>query len=130
MDITTNKVFFDEPLYLESGRVLQEYEVIYETYGKLNQDKSNVIVITHALSGSHHAAGYYEKDRKPGWWNDFIGDEKYIDTNKYFVICMNNIGSCFGSTSPLSIDPSTKQEYRYRFPVLTISDIVKHKFQF
>ena len=125
MDITTNKVFFDEPLYLESGRVLQEYEVIYETYGKLNQDKSNVIVITHALSGSHHAAGYYEKDRKPGWWNDFIGDDKYIDTNKYFVICMNNIGSCFGSTSPLSIDPSTKQEYRYRFPVLTISDIVK-----
>jgi homoserine O-acetyltransferase len=125
LKIETNKVFFDQPLYLESGRVLQEYEIIYETYGELNNNKSNVIIITHALSGSHHAAGYYDGDRKPGWWNDFIGDNKTIDTTKYFVICMNNIGSCFGSTSPLSIDPSTNEPYRFRFPVLTISDIVR-----
>jgi homoserine O-acetyltransferase/O-succinyltransferase len=114
-----------EPLYLESGRVLEEYEIIYETYGHLNNDKSNVIIITHALSGSHHAAGYYEGDRKAGWWDDFIGDNKAIDTTKYFVICMNNLGSCFGSTSPQSIDPSTLEPYRFRFPILTISDIVK-----
>lgn len=125
MIIETKKASFNQPLYLESGRVLQEYEVAYETYGHLNSDKSNVIIITHALSGSHHAAGYYEGDRKPGWWNDFIGDNKPIDTNKYFVICMNNIGSCFGSTSPQSIDPSTSEAYRFRFPVLTITDIVK-----
>ena len=125
MKIATKIANFEEPLYLESGRLLESYQIAYETYGELNNDKSNVIVITHALSGSHHAAGYYEGDRKPGWWNDFIGDGKAIDTTKYYVICMNNIGSCFGSTSPQSIDPSTSEPYRFRFPVLTISDIVK-----
>lgn len=125
MQINTDKVKFNEPLYCESGRVLQEFEVAYETYGQLNSDRSNVIIVTHALSGSHHAAGYYEGDRKPGWWNDFIGDHKAIDTTKYFVICMNNIGSCFGSTSPQSINPATLEAYRFKFPVLTITDIVK-----
>ena len=125
MKIKTKKAFFDEPLYCESGRILKPFEIVYETYGELNEDKSNVIIITHALSGSHHAAGFYEGDRKPGWWNDFIGDKKAIDTQKYFVICMNNIGSCFGSTSPLSIHPLDGKMYRFRFPVLTISDIVK-----
>ncbi|MCK5110556.1 MAG: homoserine O-acetyltransferase [Arcobacteraceae bacterium] len=125
MKIETKKVTFDEPLYCESGRILQPFEVVYETYGKLNEDKSNVIVITHALSGSHHAAGFYEGERKPGWWDNFIGDGKAVDTTKYFVICMNNIGSCFGSTSPLSSHPLTNTPYRFRFPVLTISDIVK-----
>lgn len=125
MIIKTEKVFFNEPLYLESGRILQTYEVIYETYGELNSDKSNVIVIAHALSGSHHAAGKYEGETKAGWWDGLIGDGKTIDTTKYFVICMNNIGSCFGSTSPMSVDPSSNKEYRFKFPVLTISDIVK-----
>ena len=125
MKIKTETVFFDEPLYCESGRILQSYEIIYETYGKLNSDKSNVIIINHALSGSHHAAGYYKGDRKAGWWNDLIGDSKAVDTEKYFVICMNNIGSSFGSTSPQSINPSTAVPYRLKFPVLTISDIVK-----
>ena len=125
MKIQTKKATFDEPLYCESGRILQPFDVVYETYGELNKDKSNVIVITHALSGSHHAAGFYEGDRKAGWWDDFIGDKKAIDTLKYFVICMNNIGSCFGSTSPLSIHPLDGKPYRFRFPVLTISDIVK-----
>ncbi len=125
MKLETNKVFFDEPLYLESGRLLKPFEVVYETYGTLNKDKSNVILITHALTGSHHAAGVYENDRKAGWWNDLIGDGKAVDTTKYFVICMNNIGSCFGSTSPQSINPSTNETYRLKFPILTISDIVK-----
>ena len=125
MKIQTKTATFDEPLYCESGRILQPFEVIYETYGEINDDKSNVIIITHALSGSHHCAGTYEGDRKAGWWDDFIGDGKAVDTTKYFVICMNNIGSCFGSTSPQSINPSTNEPYRLKFPVLTISDIVK-----
>jgi homoserine O-acetyltransferase len=116
---------FNEPLYLESGRILEKFEIVYETYGELNEDKSNVIVICHALAGSHHAAGRYADEAKPGWWDKLIGDGKAIDTTKYFVICSNNIGSTFGSTNALSIDPSTKKEYRLKFPVLTISDIVK-----
>ncbi|RXJ95030.1 homoserine O-acetyltransferase [Arcobacter sp. AHV-9/2010] len=124
MKIETKIEKFNEPLYLESGRLLEEFEIIYETYGTLNEDRSNVIVICHALSGSHHAAGRYENEAKAGWWDKFIGDGKTIDTKKYFVICSNNIGSSYGSTSPLSINPSTKKEYRLKFPVLTISDIV------
>jgi homoserine O-acetyltransferase len=120
-----NKIYFDEPLYLESGRILHPFEIAYETYGTLNKDKSNVIVIAHALTGSHHVAGFYDGDRKAGWWDDLVGDYKGIDTTKYFVICMNNIGSCFGSTSPLFPHPIDGKPYRFRFPVLTITDIVK-----
>ncbi|XPV69980.1 MAG: homoserine O-acetyltransferase MetX [Halarcobacter sp.] len=125
MKIETKVAKFKEPLYLESGRILESYELIYETYGQLNEDKSNVIVICHALAGSHHVAGRYADEAKAGWWDKFIGDGKAIDTTKYFVICSNNIGSTFGSTNPLSIDPSTGKEYRLKFPVLTISDIVR-----
>ena len=125
MEITTNIVKFDVPLHLESGRILESYQIAYETYGKLNDDKSNVIVITHALSGSAHAAGLYEGDRKPGYWDDLIGDGKAIDTTKYFVVASNNLGSCFGSTGPMSIMPNKDEPYRLKFPVLTISDIVK-----
>jgi homoserine O-acetyltransferase len=124
LKIKTDIIKFDIPLYLESGRLLESYEIAYETYGELNDDKSNIIIITHALSGSHHAAGYYEGDRKPGYWNNLIGDGKAIDTNKYFVIATNNIGSCFGSTGPMSKMPNG-EPYRFKFPVLTISDIVK-----
>ncbi len=125
MKIETKKAKFTEPLYLESGRILEEFELVYETYGQLNDDKSNVIVVCHALAGSHHAAGRYADEVKPGWWDKLIGDGKAIDTKKYFVICSNNIGSSFGSTNALSIDPSTGKEYRLKFPILTISDIVK-----
>lgn len=125
MEINTDRIKFNEPLRLESGRILEEFELVYETYGKLNEDKSNVIVICHALAGSHHAAGRYADEAKPGWWDRFIGDGKAIDTRKYFVICSNNLGSNFGSTNALSIDPATKKEYRLKFPILTISDIVK-----
>jgi len=121
----TKTAYFDEPLYLESGRILQPYQMVYETYGELNSDRSNVILITHALTGSHHVAGTYQGDRKAGWWDNLIGDNKGIDTKKYFVICINNIGSCYGSTSPQSLYPLDNQPYRFRFPVLTITDIVK-----
>jgi len=125
LNITTKTAKFDTPLYLESGRLLEKYEIIYETYGEMNEDKSNIIIVTHALSGSHHAAGYYEGDRKPGYWNDLIGDGKAIDTQKYFVIATNNIGSCFGSTGPMSPINDNGDAYRLKFPVVTISDIVK-----
>lgn len=125
MIIETNTIQFNKPLYLESGRVLDSFDIRYETYGTLNSNKSNVIVVCHALTGSHHAAGRYDGDRKSGWWDSLIGPKKGIDTDKYFVICMNNLGSCFGSTGPMSINPKTKKPYRYKFPVLTITDIVK-----
>lgn len=126
MKITTKIAKFTKPLYLESGRILEPWQIIYETYGNLNEKKDNVILVTHALSGSHHAAGWYEGDRKPGWWDGLIGDNKAIDTTKYFVICANVIGSCFGSTSPLSpIYPGSNELYRFKFPVITIKDMVK-----
>lgn len=125
LNLKTGRHKFKEPLYLESGRMLLGYELAYETYGNLNKDKSNVVVVCHALTGSHHAAGKYANDDKSGWWDMLIGDDKGIDTNKFFVICVNILGSCYGSTSPLSIDESTGKEYRLNFPVLTISDVVK-----
>ena len=127
MKIETKKAKFRQPLYLESGRLLEPWEIVYETYGELNENKDNVILITHALSGSHHAAGKYsEDDKKPGWWDDFIGDGKAVDTTKYFVISTNVIGSCFGSTSPLHpINPGSSQRYGLKFPVVTIKDMVK-----
>ncbi len=125
MKITTKVEKFTSPLYLESGRILEPYELIYETYGELNEDKSNVIVVCHALTGSHHAAGRYEGERKSGWWDGMIGDYKPIDTTKYFVICVNVIGSCFGSTGPMSSMYPSSKPYRLKFPVITISDMVK-----
>lgn len=116
---------FTNPLYLESGRILEPYDIIYETYGELNEDKSNVIVVCHALTGSHHCAGTYEGDKKAGWWDALIGSKKAIDTDKFFVICTNVIGSCFGSTGPMSLQKQNNTPYRYKFPVVTISDMVK-----
>jgi homoserine O-acetyltransferase len=129
MKIETNTAYFSSPLYLESGRILEPYEITYETYGEPNSDKSNVIVICHALSGSHHAAGTYEGDRKAGWWDGLIGDGKAIDTTKYFVICSNVIGSCFGSTGPMSNNYPSEEPYRLRFPVITVKDMVRAQMQ-
>ncbi len=125
MKIETHKEHFTNPLYLESGRILEPYDLVYETYGELNEKKDNVIVVCHALTGSHHAAGRYDGESKPGWWDPMIGDDKPIDTKKYFVICVNSIGSCFGSTGPMSPMYPTDQPYRLKFPVITISDMVK-----
>jgi len=125
LKITTKKKKFTNPLYLESGRILEPYELMYETYGKLNSDKSNVIVVCHALTGSHHCAGHYEGERKAGWWDDMIGDGKTIDTSRYFIICVNVLGSCFGSTGPMSLEYPSFKPFRFKFPVVTIKDMVK-----
>jgi homoserine O-acetyltransferase len=120
---------FADPLdemILESGASLGPVTIAYELYGNLNSSRSNVILVDHALSGDSHAAGYYHKDdTKPGWWEIMIGPGKGIDTNKYFVICSNILGSCMGSTGPSSINPKTNNPYGLSFPVVTIGDMVK-----
>lgn len=114
-----------EQLKLESGEVLSDVTLAYESYGKLNSDKSNAILICHALSGDSHVAGKYSKeDKKSGWWDSVIGSKKAIDTDKYFVICANIIGGCRGSTGPASINPKTKKPYALDFPMITIGDMV------
>jgi len=125
LKLQTHTEHFTNPLYLESGRILEPYDIKYETYGTLNEDKSNVVVVCHALTGSHHAAGLYEDETKPGWWDGLIGSGKAIDTDKYFVICSNVIGSCFGSTGPMSLQHPYQERYRYKFPVVSIKDMVK-----
>lgn len=125
LNIQTKTEHFTNPLYLESGRILEPYDIVYETYGTLNEEKSNVIVICHALTGSHHAAGVYEGENKAGWWDGLIGPNKAVDTNRYFVICTNVIGSCFGSTGPMSMQHPHHEPYRFKFPVITIKDMVK-----
>ena len=116
----------DEPFCLESGATLSPVTVAYETYGTLNRDRSNAILICHALSGSAHAAGYHgEEGNNPGWWDDCIGPGKAFDTERFFVICSNVLGSCYGSTGPSSIDPATGKPYGLHFPVVTIGDIVR-----
>ena len=120
---------FAEPpneMILESGVKLGPITIAYETCGKLNDDKSNAILICHALSGDSHVAGYYSKnDPKPGWWDIMVGPGKGIDTNKYFIICANILGSCMGSTGPCSYNPKTVEPYGRDFPVVTIGDMVK-----
>ena len=119
-------VTFRDDFSFESGRVLSSVTCCYETYGKLNIDKSNAILICHALTGSAHAAGFHRADeQKPGWWDSMIGPGKTFDTNKYFVICSNFLGSCFGTTGPSSIDPSTGRRYGISFPVASVKDMVK-----
>lgn len=125
MKIETKTVQFSSPLYLESGRILEPYEITYETYGEFNTDKSNVILVCHALSGSHHAAGVYEGEQKAGWWDGLIGDGKALDTSRYFVICINVLGSCFGTSGPMSNNYSTQLPYRLKFPVVTVKDIIR-----
>lgn len=125
LNLQTHTEHFTNPLYLESGRILEPYDITYETYGELNDDKSNVVVVCHALTGSHHCAGIYEDETKAGWWDGLIGPGKAIDTDKYFVVCSNVIGSCFGSTGPMSMQHPHHDYYRYKFPVVTIKDMVK-----
>ena len=119
-----------DPFQLESGAALSPVTLAYETYGQLNADRSNAILITHALSGSGHAAGYYAPDdKKPGWWDDCIGPGKAFDTDRFFVICSNVLGGCYGSTGPTHTDPATGKPYGMRFPVVTIGDIVRAQVQ-
>ncbi|MDA7601837.1 homoserine O-acetyltransferase [Gammaproteobacteria bacterium] len=114
-----------EALILESGEQLERLEMIFETYGNLNPERTNAILVCHALSGSHHSAGYYEDpDERKGWWDSLIGPGKAIDTDKYFVVSPNNLGGCHGTTGPTSIDPKTQEIYGPDFPMVTVSDWV------
>ena len=115
-----------ESFHFESGGVIPELKIRYETYGQLNQAKDNAILICHALTGDHHCAGVYDiTERKRGWWNFMVGPGKPIDTNQYFVICSNVLGGCQGSTGPNSINPETGKRYNLEFPKLTLRDMVK-----
>ena len=116
---------FREPLPLACGRTLNEYTLVYETYGALNADKSNGVLICHALSGHHHAAGRHRADdKRAGWWDNYIGPGKPIDTNKFFVVSLNNLGGCHGSTGPSSINPDTGRPWGPDFPLLRVRDWV------
>ena len=114
-----------DELILESGEKLGPVTLAYETYGTLNSDKSNAILILHALSGNAHVAGFHEGDQDPGWWDNMIGSGKAFDTDKYFVICSNVIGGCQGSTGPSSNNPKTNNPYGLDFPLITIKDMVE-----
>ncbi len=119
-------VHFDQPLSLHSGQQLDEFTLAYETYGTLNAERSNAILICHALSGDAHVAGYYtaNPDERPGWWDEAVGSGRMFDTDRFFVICSNVIGGCQGSTGPSSLAPDGKP-YGLRFPVITIADMVQ-----
>ena len=126
--VTPQRIHFDEPLELRSGRVIDKYDLMVETYGTLNAARSNAILICHALSGDHHAAGYHDPDNdkeKPGWWDCCIGPGKAFDTNRFFIVCLNNLGGCAGSTGPSSINPDTGKPFGPDFPIITVRDWVK-----
>ncbi|PTQ91426.1 homoserine O-succinyltransferase MetX [Agitococcus lubricus] len=124
--VTPQSLEVHEPLTLACERVLDAYTLMYETYGQLNADKSNAILICHALSGHHHAAGYHRADdKKAGWWDSCIGPDKAIDTNKFFVVALNNLGGCHGSTGPSSFNPATGRMYGADFPLVTVKDWVQ-----
>ena len=123
--VTPRTAHFTEPLRLKSGAVIDEYDLAYETYGTLNRDASNAVLICHALNASHHVAGAYENDpRNVGWWDNMIGPGKPVDTNRFFVIGVNNLGGCHGSTGPGSVNPRTGKPWGGSFPVVTVEDWV------
>jgi homoserine O-acetyltransferase len=123
--VTPQSMHFGEPLKLQSGASLAEYTLVYETYGTLNADGSNAVLVCHALNASHHVAGTYEgKPKSEGWWNNMVGPGKALDTNRFFVIGVNNLGSCFGSTGPMHTNPTTGKPYGASFPVVTVEDWV------
>ena len=116
---------FADPLPLRSGASIRAYDLAYETYGQLNADKSNAVLVLHALNASHHLAGLYAgQDKSDGWWDNMIGPGKPLDTDRFFVIGVNNLGSCFGSTGPMHIHPDTGRVYGASFPVVTVEDWV------
>ena len=124
--VSPRKVCIERPLLLDCGRTLPRHELMVETYGELNRAGSNAVLICHALSGDHHAAGYHSAaDRKPGWWDSAIGPGKPIDTRRFHVVCLNNLGGCRGSTGPATVDPETGQPYGPDFPIITVRDWVR-----
>ncbi|OZB46990.1 MAG: homoserine O-acetyltransferase, partial [Thiomonas sp. 14-66-4] len=122
---TPSRMAFDTPLALKSGASMPAYELAVETYGQLDATHSNAVLVCHALNASHHVAGIYDGDPKTrGWWDNMVGPGKPVDTNRFFVIGVNNLGSCFGSTGPMSLDPATGRPWGSRFPVVTVEDWV------
>ncbi|HEX4937989.1 MAG TPA: homoserine O-acetyltransferase [Candidatus Kapabacteria bacterium] len=116
---------WDAPITLQCGKTLPRYDLVYETYGQLNAARSNAVLVCHALSGHHHAAGYHsENDSKPGWWDACIGPGKAIDTDRFFVVSLNNLGGCHGSTGPSTQNPETGKPYGPDFPIVTVKDWV------
>ena len=124
--VSAREAHFEVPLRLSSGAILPRYQLVYETYGTLNERKDNAILVCHALSGSHHVAGQYAGDpRAVGWWDNMVGPGKPVDTDRFFVIGVNNLGGCHGSTGPASVNPATGQPYGSGFPFLTVEDWVE-----
>jgi homoserine O-acetyltransferase/O-succinyltransferase len=121
----SQSMLFEAPLPLQSGASIRGYSLSYETYGTLNADKSNAVLICHALNASHHVAGVYaDQPKNLGWWDNMIGPGKSLDTDQFFVIGVNNLGSCFGSTGPMHVNPDTGRVYGADFPVVTVEDWV------
>jgi homoserine O-acetyltransferase len=124
-NVTPQTLRFTEPLPLQSGSTLADYELVYETYGTLNADRSNAVLVCHALNASHHVAGTYEgRAKSEGWWDNLVGPGKPLDTDRFFVIGINNPGSCFGSTGPMHTNPATGHPWGADFPVVTVEDWV------
>ena len=124
-DVTPQSMRFDAPLTLRSGASIRDYELAYETYGQLNAERSNAVLVCHALNASHHVAGRYAgQPKSDGWWDNMIGPGKSVDTDRFFVIGINNLGSCFGSTGPMHTNPDTGRIYGADFPVVTVEDWV------
>lgn len=123
--VSAQQMHFAEPLPLRSGAVLRDYTLMYETYGTLDATRSNAVLVCHALNASHHVAGVYaDQPKNVGWWDNLIGPGKPLDTDRFFVICVNNPGSCFGSTGPMHVNPDTGRPYGSDFPVVTVEDWV------
>ncbi len=123
---TPQTMRFDEPLALQSGASIRQYELVYETYGQLNAQRSNAVLICHALNASHHVAGAYaDAPEQLGWWDNMVGPGKPVDTNRFFVIGVNNLGSCFGSTGPMHVNPDSGRVWGADFPVVTVEDWVQ-----
>ena len=126
--VTPQTMRFPDPLPLDSGASLADYTLVYETYGALNADRSNAVLVCHALNASHHVAGMYEGvggSKSIGWWDNMVGPGKPLDTDRFFVIGVNNLGSCFGSTGPMHVNPATGRPYGAAFPVVTVEDWVR-----
>ncbi len=123
--VSPQSMHFAQPLSLQSGAELRDYTLVYETYGTLNADRSNAVLVCHALNASHHVAGTYEgQPKSAGWWDNMVGPGKPLDTDRFFVIGVNNLGSCFGSTGPMHTNPDTGKPYGASFPVVTVEDWV------
>ncbi len=124
--VTPSICEFEQGVSLQCGETLPKFELIYETYGKLNAQKSNAVLVCHALSGHHHAAGFHSpEETRPGWWDNCIGPGKPIDTSRFHVVSLNNLGGCHGSTGPISTDPQTGKPFGSSFPTITVKDWVK-----